>query len=218
MRKTIPLSVLTAVVLTAGCRKAAPRAAMNDDLRRDLQLATSADMGMSANVNISPDELGPQSKPKTSVKLTPKAGPRVMRTSHPHVRASRQPVEAAAVADNAPAVEEVAPASQTATTDATPSAPPMARPAPLPEPSPGPGTGASNGGGSGIGSILGGIAGILIQGTILNGGGADGDHCEPRGGGGRRGGVYGPGGVYGGGDVYGGGRRLPRSGGIIIRR
>lgn len=212
MRKSLPLSVLSAAVLAAGCRKGPPASAMNDDLRRDLQLATSADLGASAtrSLSISPDELGPQSKPTQSLRLTPKPGPKVIRSSHPHLRASRQPREAADVAESAPPVEATAPAADASPAEEIPSAPPMARPTSMPAPDPGPAAGASTGGGSGIGSVLGGIAGILIRGTIIGGGGADGDHCEPRGGRSGRGGVYGNGGVYGGnprgipGDIYGG--------------
>lgn len=212
MRKTIPLSVLSAAVIAAGCSKGAPSGAMNDDLRRDLKLATSADLGMSAtsSLHISPDELGPQSKPVTSVKRTPKPGPKVIRSSHPTVKASRKPVEVAEVPESAPPVEETAPASEVTTTEEIPSAPPMARPAPVDAPEPASAAGSSTGGGSGVGSVLGGIAGILIRGAILSGGGADGDHCEPRSR--PRGGVYGGrGGVYGGnpGGVY------PRPGGSL---
>lgn len=207
MRKSLPLSVLSAAVLAAGCRKGPPASAMNDDLRHDLQLATSADLGASAtsSLSISPDELGPQSRPHQSLRLTPKTGPKVIRSSHPHMNASRQPKEVADVAENAPPVEATAPAADPSTAQELPAAPPMARPTSLPAPDPGPAAGASTGGGSGIGSVLGGIAGILIRGTIIGGGGADGDHCEPHG----RGGVYGGrGGVYGGrGGGYGGNPR-----------
>jgi hypothetical protein len=160
---------------------------MSDDLKKDLQLATS----QPPMVQIAADELAPKAQKELSVrpKRNP-AGPKVVRTKTPTVKAAPQPVEVAEVPAEVPQVQVIAAAPSES--DATaPSAPPMARPTPVPLPSTGGGgqsTGSENGQGSGIGaaigSVLGGILGGMARGGVVVGD----DHCDPRTDGRRRGG------------------------------
>ncbi len=147
---------------------------MSADLKRDLQLASA-----SQNLRINPDEVAPQAKQELA--LRPKAapnGPKVIRTSHPTIKASAKPAEVAEIPTQVPQVQVMASApapSETPSTDA----PPLARPSAIPSQSyPSAGTeqtAASNGGGSGGG--MGGVWGAIIRG----GGVGDDDHCDPRG-------------------------------------
>jgi len=201
VRKLMKWTLASAAVVAIGCGKSNTRtsATMPDDLKRDLQLASHTQ-----DIQISPDEVSPQSHQELAVK--PKRapnGPRVIRTEHPTVRASAKPVETAEVKADIPQVQVMASAPAPSETP-TPDAPPMARPAPVPAQGY-PSTAripASHGGG--IGSVLGGIFGGIIGVGV-----GDDDHCEPHGprrGGGRPiGGV----GVYGGGNIGIGGGRLP---------
>lgn len=197
MRKLMKWTLASGAIVAVACGKGnAPTTAMSDDLKRDLKLASQTQ-----NIQISPDEVSPQSRQELALK--PKRapnGPKVIRTQHPTVRASATPVEAAEVETNVPQVQVMASAPAPSETP-TPDAPPMARPAPVPTQSY-PSAGripASNGG---VGGILGGIFGAVIR------GGVDDDHCDPRGG--RRGGhPIGGDVIYGGGNIGIGGMRLP---------
>jgi hypothetical protein len=154
---------------------------MSDDLKKDLQLAASNNPAANGNLRISADELSPDSKKEVALKLKQAAGPKVVRTSHPTVKASAQPKEVAELPTQIPQVQTTA-SAPTESESPAPSLPATARPAPVPLPaSPGAATGPGAGGtvgqdaGSGIGAVLGGIFGVVIR-----GGGADVDHCDPR--------------------------------------
>ena len=173
MRKVIQWTLIpvAVVAVAVACSKESPRAqkaAMTDDLKRDLQLASATQ-----NIQISPDEIAPKSQKELALK--PKKapdGPKVIRSEHPTVKASARPVEAAEIKTDIPQVQVMASApapSETPTSDA----PPMARPSPMPAPTypsaqPIPG----NGGGSVIGAIF----GAVIRGGVVG----DDDHCDPR--------------------------------------
>jgi hypothetical protein len=161
---------------------------MSDDLKRDLKLASQTQ-----NIQISPDEVAPQSHQELALK--PKRapnGPKVVRSQHPTLKASAKPVETAEVQENIPQVQMMASAPAPSETP-TPDAPPMARPAPIPAQAY-PSTGRIPAQGGGMGGVLGGIFGAVIRGGV-----GDDDHCDPRGG--RRGG----GRPIGGGDSRTGG-------------
>jgi hypothetical protein len=158
---------------------------MSDDLKKDLQLATS----QQTMVQIAADELAPKAQKELAVrpKRNP-SGPKVVRTKTPTVKAAPQPVEVAQVEAEVPQVQVTASAPAESDSPA-PSAPPMARPTPVPLPSTGGGgqsTGSEQGGGIGtaIGSVLGGILGGIARGGVVVGD----DHCDPRTDGRRRGG------------------------------
>jgi hypothetical protein len=176
VRRFIQWSLVpVAVVALAACgkRDSHSATAMNDDLKRDLKLASQTQ-----SLQINPDEIAPKSHQELAVR--PKAaptGPKAIRSEHPTVKASAHPTEIADIKTDIPQVEVMASApapSEPPTADA----PPLARPSPIPaqtypasERIP-----EGNGGSNGGGGILGGIMGAVIRGGI----GGDGDHCDPR--------------------------------------
>lgn len=172
MRKVIFWTLVPAAVVAAACSdNSSPtkKAAMTDDLKRDLQLASATQ-----NIQISPDEVTPKSHQELALK--PKKapnGPKVIRTEHPTVKASATPAQAAEIKTNIPQVQVMASAPAPSETP-SPDAPPMARPSPMPTiNSPGAQPIPGNGGGSVIGAIF----GAVIRGGIVG----DGDDCDPRG-------------------------------------
>lgn len=202
VRKIIQWTLVPVAVAALACKGEKPaHSSMSADMKRDLQLASATQ-----NLKISPDEIAPKSHEELALK--PKKapnGPKVVRSEHPTVKASANPVERADVKTDIPQVQVMASApapSETPTADA----PPLARPSPVPAASyPGAAPIPANGG---SGGILGGIFGAVIRG----GGVGDDDHCDPRGAPRR------PSGVPIGGDViYGrpggmggmGGARIP---------
>jgi hypothetical protein len=198
VRKLIKWTLASTALVAVACGKGKPNStAMADDLKRDLKLASQTQ-----NIQISPDEVAPQSHQELALK--PKRapnGPKVIRTQHPTVKASATPVETAEVPTNVPQVQVMASAPSPSETP-TPDAPPMARPAPVPAQSY-PSTGRIPASGGGMGGVLGGIFGAVIRGGV-----GDDDHCDPRGG--RRGGhPIGGDVIYGGGTIPIGGTRLP---------
>jgi len=173
VRKLISLTLASTAVVAMACGKSKSPAstAMNADLKRDLQLASTTQ-----NLRINPDEVSPESKQELALR-TKKApdGPKVIRTEHPTVKASATPVEAAEIKTDIPQVV-VAASSPSPSETPTPDAPPLARPAPMPTANyPTAATiPASNPGSAGSGGILGGIFGGIIRGGI-----GDDDHCDP---------------------------------------
>jgi hypothetical protein len=159
VRSIIRLTLATAAVSAIACGKSkAPTAAMSEELKRDLQLATAQ-----PTLTVSPDELAPRSQQEMALKPKKAPGPRVIRSATPTLKASEAPREVAEIQTEIPQVQVVASAPSESESPA-PSAPPAARPAPVPMPTyPGPGTntGAGNGGesGGGIGAVLGAIFG-----------------------------------------------------------
>ena len=174
MRKTYLLLAGAGAVLLAAC-SGDKKAAMNDDLRKDLELASSNDGITLAN---SSDNAGTQvvsaierttppvrqQAPSTRVRrhrVAPKAPPQVVRTQAP-----------ATVAESEP--QSVAP--EPVANDPTPVSP---RPQPVAVSYP---SGSSSGGddgrstGSGVGAVLGTILGAVIRGGVVG----DGDQCDPR--------------------------------------
>jgi hypothetical protein len=199
VRKLMNLAVASTAVLGIACGRAkAPQStSMSADLKRDLQLASAT-----PDIQISPDEVAPQAH--KTIALKPKRapnGPKVIRTSHPTVKASARPAEAAETREQIPQVQVVA---STPAPSETPSSdlPPLARPVPIPAQSYPSTTPIPNGGQGGIGAVL----GSIFRGAILGG---DGDDCDPRSTprGGRPNRPYGrPGGIEIGGM---GGMRIP---------
>jgi len=197
-----------AVAAVACAKTKSSTTAMSDDLKRDLRLATTQPPVIQVNA----DELGPQSHKEVALKLKKAPGPKVMRSSHPTVKASQTPREVAEVKADMPAVQVTA-SAPAESQNPSPDAPPSARPAPIPVPStsgsaPGSGSGSGASQGTGIGSVLGGILGGILGGVVVGD-----DHCDPRTDGRRRGrgGVYGPRG--GGGVIIIPGGGYPRGSG-----
>lgn len=208
MRKLFGVTVVSTALLAAACGKTASKTALNADLKNDLALASEQPQ----NIQISADELSPQSHRAPAAKLVKATNaPHVVHSDHPTRKASREQVAAAEIPAPSPEVEITAPAPDpTPAATEAPTTTPDIQPAPLPVPQqPGPGPTAGQSRGSTIGSILGGIAGVLARGAIIRGGGVDGDNCEPHGPsrrGGMHGGYGGTGVYYPQGGGYGGGR------------
>lgn len=194
LRSSMVAVGLSAVVLAAcGKNGATANHALSDDLKRDLQLASSSDLGLASQQSAKAfplTEIGQTSAPTRSTAPRKAAGPKAVRSKAPTVRATPEATESpepqATVAEQSPA-----PAPEPTV---EPSAPAVPRPSPG-NPSAGAGTQGQAGGGSragqgdGIGAVLGTIFGAVIRGGVV-----DGDHCDPRSDGRHR---RGPRGVYG---------------------
>ena len=190
MRSLIRLTLASVAVTAVACgRGKTTTASMSDDLKRELQLATS----QTQNLRVSPDELTPQSHQELALKPKKAPGPKVIHTEHPTVMASHTPTEVAEIPTEIPQVQAMATAPTESETSA-PSAPATARPAQVAMPTY-PGPGASTGtasGGEGTGSVIGAVLGGIF-GAVIRGGAVGDDHCDPRTDGRRGGGgIYGP--------------------------
>jgi hypothetical protein len=178
MRKSYLFLAGASAVLLAAC-SGDKKTSINDDLKKDLELASSSDGITLANsspnagqqVVSAIEQTAPptrQQAPSAKVrhhKPAPKSPPQVARTKAP-----------ATVAQNE--TQSVAPAP--VADDPTPVSP---RPQPVAVSYPsGPSSGGddgrvSTGGGSGVGAVLGTIFGAVIRGGVVGG---DGDNCDPR--------------------------------------
>jgi hypothetical protein len=174
MRKTYLLLAGASAVLLAACSD--KKAAINDDLKKDLELASSNDGITLANstgnagtqVVSAIERTTPparQQTPSTRVRhhrVTPKAPPQVVKTEAPATVAESQP-------------QSVAP--EPVSNDPTPVSP---RPQPVAVTYPsGPSSGGDDGRvstGSTAGAIIGTILGAVIRGGVVG----DGDQCDPR--------------------------------------
>ena len=212
MRKSYLFLAGASAVLLAAC-SGDKKASINDDLKKDLELASSSDGITLANsspnagqqvVSAIEQTAPPTRQQAPSAKLrhhkaAPKSPPQVVRTKAP-----------ATVAQNE--TQSVAPAP--VADDPTPVSP---RPQPVAVSYPsGPSSGGddgrvSTGGGSGVGAVLGTILGAVIRGGIVVG---DGDNCDPRTDGPRQVNSHFPPGV----SFPRPGGRISRSGSIPVRR
>jgi len=175
MRKTYLILAGAGAVLLAAC-SGDKKAAMNDDLKKDLELASSNDGITLANsgsagtqVVSAIEQTAPptrQQTPSTKVRrhrAAPKSPPQVVRTEAP-----------ATVAEN----DQQSVAPQPVANDPTPVSP---RPQPVAVSYPsGPSSGGDDGrvssGGSSAGAIIGSILGAVIRGGVVG----DVDNCDPR--------------------------------------
>jgi hypothetical protein len=176
MRKSYLFLAGASAVLLAAC-SGDKKASINDDLKKDLELASSSDGIALANgspnagqqVVSAIEQTAPptrQQAPSARVrhhKPAPKSPPQVVRTQAP-----------ATVAQNE--TQSVAPAPAEDPTPVSPRPQPVAVSYPS-----GPSSGGDDGrvsrGGSGVGAVLGTILGAVIRGGIVVG---DGDNCDPR--------------------------------------
>jgi hypothetical protein len=177
MRKSYLFLAGASAVLLAAC-SGDKKGSINDDLKKDLELASSSDGITLANsspnagqqVVSAIEQTAPptrQQAPSAKVrhhKAAPKSPPQVVRTQAPATVAQTE-------------TQSVAP---TPADDPTPVSP---RPQPVAVSYPsGPSSGGddgrvSTGGGSGVGAVLGTILGAVIRGGVVMG---DGDNCDPR--------------------------------------
>jgi len=176
---------LSAVVLAAcGKNGASPNRAMSDDLKRDLQLASSSGLDLAsqqASKGFALTEIAQSSAPTSAPTVKKGAGPKAVKSKAPTVKAA--PDNSIDSKAEEPTVQVMAQAPSP-TTEPTPDpmAPAVPRPSPTPiDPNGGEGARGQNGGGpnpgagDGGGSVLGGIFGVIIRGGVV-----DGDHCDPR--------------------------------------
>ena len=177
MRKTYLLLAGAGAVLLAAC-SADKKTSLNDDLKKDLELASSNDGITLANSSpnagqqivsaIERTAPAPKQKaPSNTVrhhKAAPKATPQVAQTTAP---ASVTQTEEQSVAP-APSANDPTPVS------------PRPQPVAVSYPS-GPSSGGDDGrvssGGSSAGAVIGTILGAVIRGGVVGG---DGDNCDPR--------------------------------------
>jgi hypothetical protein len=164
---------------------------MSDDLKRDLQLATTSGLDLASQQRSKAfplTEIPQSSAPSPTPALKKGAGPKAVRSKQPTVKASP---EASVVANAEEQQAEVMQKEPSPTREPTPdpAAPAVPRPSSTPtDPNGGEGAqgrdggGPNRGAGDGGGSVLGGIFGVILRGAI-----GDGDHCDPRRDGGARG-------------------------------
>ncbi|HKW48512.1 MAG TPA: hypothetical protein VJN70_13780 [Gemmatimonadaceae bacterium] len=188
------VGLTTVVVAACGRNEKTANRPMSEDLKRDLQLASSTSLDLasqqaSASFPLTEIPISPAPSP-TSVLKKAKSGPKAVRSKHPTVKATPEPSVVANAEDPQTDVMQKAP-SPTTEQVPDPSAPAVPRPSPTPtipnggegahgRDGGGPNTGAGDGGrgpstGDGIGGIIGGIFGVIVRGGVV-----DGDHCDPR--------------------------------------
>jgi hypothetical protein len=174
MRKTYLLLAGAGAVLLAAC-SGDKKAAMNDDLKKDLELASSNDgitlansAGAGTQVVSAIERTTPparQQTPSTRVRrhrAAPKAPPRVVKTEAPATVAEAEPQSV----DPMPAANDPTPVS------------PRPQPVAVSYPS-GPSSGGDDGRvstGSTAGAVIGSILGAVIRGGVVG----DDDQCDPR--------------------------------------
>jgi hypothetical protein len=177
MRKNYLFLAGASAVLLAAC-SGDKKSSINDDLKKDLELASSSDGITLANsspnagqqVVSAIEQTAPptrQQAPSAKVrhhKPAPKSPPQVARTKAP-----------ATVAQNE--TQSVAPAPADDPTPVSPRPQPVAVSYPSGPSSGGDDGRVSTGGGSGVGAVLGTILGAVIRGGVVGG---DGDNCDPR--------------------------------------
>ena len=185
--RVLGVAAVAAVVAACGDARATD-AARQEDLERDLDLASATTMALaSAQVDsalLNSLETAPRGEPSAATTLKQGDGSRAVRSSSPTVRATPE-VSAAAVDEDAQ-TETLAEAPAPEALEPVAVAPRPAPPVVIATGSPAGdyGTGGSDGG------IFGG--GMGGGGVIIRGGGVDGDNCELHTRGGRRGTSRGP--------------------------
>ena len=184
LRSSIAVGLSAVFLAACGKNGASPNRAMNDDLKRDLQLASSTSLDLASQQAAKPyalTEIPQNAAPSPSPTIKRGAGPKAVRSKTPTVKASPDAtIESKA---EEPTVDVMAQApSPTVEPTPDPAAPAVPRPSPTPtDPNGGEGAHGQHGGGpnpgagDGGGSILGGIFGVIIRGGVV-----DGDHCDPR--------------------------------------
>jgi hypothetical protein len=173
MRKTYLLLAGAAVLAACSADK---KTAMNDDLKKDLELASSSDGITLANSSQNAGQQVVSAIERTTPPARQQTPTTRVRTHKPAPKSPPQVVRTKAPATVAQTTEEqsVAPAP----VDPTPVSP---RPQPVAVSYP---SGSSSGddgrvssGGSGVGAVLGTILGAVIRGGVVGG---DVDNCDPR--------------------------------------
>jgi hypothetical protein len=175
MRKSYLLLAGAGAVVLAAC-SGDKKTSINDDLKKDLELASSSDGITLANSSENPGQQVVSAIEQTAPAPKQKAPSNTVRRHKPAPRAPRQ------------VAQTRAPASVTETEDQSVAPAPVANdPMPVsPRPQPvavsypsGPSSGGDDGrvsSGSGAGAVLGTILGVVIRGGVVG----DVDRCDPR--------------------------------------
>jgi hypothetical protein len=177
MRKTYLLLAGAGAVLLAAC-SADKKTSLNDDLKKDLELASSNDGITLANSSPNAGQQIVSAIERTAPAPKQKAPSNTVRHHKPAPKATPQVAQTTAPASVTQTEEQsVAPAPSA--NDPTPVSP---RPQPVAVsypsgPSSGGDDGRVSGGGSNVGAVLGTILGAVIRGGVVGG---DGDNCDPR--------------------------------------
>ena len=183
----VPVSVLGLGLAGFMAMRMANKAPAADDFAKELEKADAAGIQLAQNQSakqFSLTETVPETKPeaKTVTKRAP-TGNKAVRSKAPTVKAAPQNV-AADVVEEIPDLTVIAQSTGPTQTEAsvpmTPEPSPATSPTPAQDQGPilrgGSGAGAgSGGGGIGIGTGIG-----VIFGSVIRGGGVDGDNCDPR--------------------------------------
>ena len=176
MRKSYLLLAGAGAVLLAAC-SGDKKASINDDLKKDLELASSSDGITLANsspnagqqVVSAIEQTAPPARQKApsnrvrTHRAAPKSPPQVVQTQAPATVAQVEP-------------QSVAPAPAADPTPVSPRPQPVAVSYPS-GPSSGGDDGRVSSGGSSVGAVLGTILGAVIRGGVVGG---DVDNCDPR--------------------------------------
>jgi hypothetical protein len=177
MRKSYLLLAGAGAVLLAAC-SGDKKASINDDLKKDLELASSSDGITLANSSPNAGQQVVSAIEQTAPPARQKAPSNRVRT---HRAAPKSPPQV--VKTQAPAtVAQVEPQSVSPAPVADDPTPVSARPQPVAVSYPsGPSSGGDDGrvssGGSSVGAVLGTILGAVIRGGVVGG---DVDNCDPR--------------------------------------
>ncbi len=177
MRKGSLATAVLAVLAVSACK--GKDRAMDDDLAKDMTLASSSSDGLSlapsrgSQTVVSAEERSPEARPRVassarSTRAVPHRTPHRDRVAAHHT--TQMASVAAPVSEAAPApapAAEPTPVADAPVADAPVSEPPRPRPAIV----------RTYPGSSSIGDIIG-----VIGAVVIRGGTVDGDHCDPRGG------------------------------------
>jgi hypothetical protein len=155
-----------------------------DDFAKELEKADAAGIQLAqaqAANQFSLSETVPEAKPEPKTVTKRGAGTKAVRSNAPTVRAAAEPVRADVVEeipDLTVVAQSTGPSHTEASVRSTPSSSPVYEPAPSQDQGSilrgGSGAGAGRtGGGSGMGTAIG-----VIFGSVIRGGGVDGDNCE----------------------------------------
>ena len=173
--------VLLAVAVVACSKSSAPAdSQLNDDLKRDLQLASSTSLDLAskqsaASFPLTEVPVTASKAPSTSVRKA--AGPKAVRSKAPTVKATPEPTPAVET-EEAQVESMVETPSPVVEPEPAPDAPAVPRPSPVNPVPAGDGSWGRGGNGGGTGGSTGGTILGGIFGVVIRGGGVDGDRCE----------------------------------------
>ena len=187
----VPTAALATGVVFAASRGGQGSTAVADgDLQRDLKLASATSIELAPIgqplATVSAIEAPPAAAPAPATKLKRSSrGPRAVRSPRPTVKAAPES-EVAESTDEATTTEVIESAGASVeATEVAPAEGGVALPRPTAIPVSFPGTGTGGMGGTGDGGVYGGGGGgggVYGPGTVIRGGGVDGDHCQIHGG------------------------------------